>query len=89
MATPTAAGVAKIASRDGVTIDPADLDRVRADIKRRRSKVDIVVVSDHNRDSATATQFGPGRSGGSGGAGGSGAAAASGARSRATRRTTC
>jgi len=57
LATATAAGVAKIASHDGVTIDPADLDRVRADIKRLRSRVDIVVVSHHNRDGATATQF--------------------------------
>jgi len=57
LATPTAAGVAKIASRDGITIDPWDLDRVRADIRRLRPRVDIVVVSHHNRDGATATQF--------------------------------
>jgi poly-gamma-glutamate capsule biosynthesis protein CapA/YwtB (metallophosphatase superfamily) len=68
LATATEPGVAKIASRDGVTIDQADLDRVRADIRKLRSKVDIVVVSHHNRDGATATQFGAGRSGGSGGA---------------------
>ncbi len=73
LATATAAGVAKIASRDGVTIDPADLDRVRADMKRLRSKVDIVVVSHHNRDGATATQFRSGKSGRSGGSGGTGA----------------
>jgi len=73
LATATAAGVAKIASRDGVTVDPADLDRVRADIKRLRPKVDIVVVSHHNRDGATATQFGSGGSGRSSGSGGSGA----------------
>jgi len=68
LATATDPGVAKIASRDGVTIDPSDLDRVRADIRRLRAKVDIVVVSHHNRDGATATQFGSagtGRSGGS------------------------
>jgi poly-gamma-glutamate capsule biosynthesis protein CapA/YwtB (metallophosphatase superfamily) len=65
LATATEPGVAKIASRDGVTIDPSDLDRVRADIRRLRPKVDIVVVSHHNRDGATATQFGSGRSGGS------------------------
>ena len=75
LATATEPGVAKIASRDGVTIDQGDLDSVRADIRKLRSKVDIVVVSHHNRDGATATQFGsdgPGRSGGPGGSGGSG-----------------
>ena len=61
--------MAKISSRDGVTIDPADVDRVRDDVRRLRPLVDIVVVSHHNRDGATATQF-PGnppapRSGGS------------------------
>jgi poly-gamma-glutamate synthesis protein (capsule biosynthesis protein) len=71
LATATEPGVAKIASRDGVTIDPADLDRVRADIRKLRSKVDIIVVSHHNRDGATATQFGSGGSGRSGGSGGS------------------
>jgi len=69
LATATEPGVAKIASRDGVTIDQGDLDRVRADIRKLRSKVDIVVVSHHNRDGATATQFGS-RAGGAGGAGG-------------------
>ena len=67
LATATEPGVAKIASRDGATIDQADLDRVRADIRKLRSKVDIVVVSHHNRDGVTATQFGSGRSGGAGG----------------------
>jgi poly-gamma-glutamate capsule biosynthesis protein CapA/YwtB (metallophosphatase superfamily) len=57
LATATEPGVAKIASRDGVTIDQADLDRVRADIRKLRAKADIVVVSHHNRDGATATQF--------------------------------
>jgi poly-gamma-glutamate synthesis protein (capsule biosynthesis protein) len=59
IATDTAPGVAKITSRDGVTIDPADLDRVRSDIRRLRPQADVVVVSHHNRDGATATQFGP------------------------------
>jgi poly-gamma-glutamate synthesis protein (capsule biosynthesis protein) len=58
IATATEAGVAKISSRDGVTIDPADVERVRDDIRRLRQQVDIVVVSHHNRDGATATQFG-------------------------------
>lgn len=58
IATATEAGVAKIASLDGVTIDPADLERVRADIKKLRPQVDIVVVSQHNRDGSTAVQFG-------------------------------
>jgi poly-gamma-glutamate capsule biosynthesis protein CapA/YwtB (metallophosphatase superfamily) len=69
IATGTEPGVAKISSRDGVTIDRADVDRVLDDVRRLRPSVDIVVVSHHNRDGATATQF-PGnppapRSGGS------------------------
>src|SRR5438093_6459424 len=75
LATATEPGVAKIASRDGVTIDPADLDRVRADIRKLRSKVDIVVVSHHNRDGATATQFGSGGSRGPGASGRAGGSA--------------
>lgn len=58
IATATEAGVAKIASIDGITIDPADLDRLKADIKKLRPLVDIVVVSHHNRDGATPVQFG-------------------------------
>jgi poly-gamma-glutamate capsule biosynthesis protein CapA/YwtB (metallophosphatase superfamily) len=58
IASATEAGVATIASRDGVTIDPADLERVRADIRKLRPLVDIVVVSHHNRDGSTPVQFG-------------------------------
>jgi poly-gamma-glutamate capsule biosynthesis protein CapA/YwtB (metallophosphatase superfamily) len=58
IATRTEAGVAKIASLDGITIDPADLERLSADIRRLRSQVDIVVVSHHNRDGSTPVQFG-------------------------------
>src|SRR5436190_15661993 len=58
IATATEPGVAKIASRDGITIDPADVERVKDDIRRLRAQADIVVVSHHNRDGATATQFG-------------------------------
>ena len=58
IATPTEAGVAKIASRDGVNIDAADLDAVRNDIRKLRSQVDIVIVSHHNRDGSTPVQFG-------------------------------
>jgi poly-gamma-glutamate capsule biosynthesis protein CapA/YwtB (metallophosphatase superfamily) len=58
IATPTAAGVARISSRDGITIDAGDLDRLRADVRRLRSMADIVVVSHHNRDGATPVQFG-------------------------------
>lgn len=58
IATDTEPGIAKIASRDGVTIDPADVDRVKDDIRRLRTQADIVVVSHHNRDGATPTQFG-------------------------------
>ena len=59
IATPTAAGVARILSRDGITIDPGDLERLRADIRKLRPSVDIVVVSHHNRDGGTPVQFGP------------------------------
>src|SRR5829696_4786551 len=58
IATATEAGVAKIASLDGVTIDPGDLERLKADVKRLRPLVDIVVVSHHNRDGSTPVQFG-------------------------------
>jgi poly-gamma-glutamate capsule biosynthesis protein CapA/YwtB (metallophosphatase superfamily) len=50
IATATSPGVARVMSRDGITIDPADLDRVRQDIRELRPRVDIVVVSSHNRD---------------------------------------
>jgi poly-gamma-glutamate synthesis protein (capsule biosynthesis protein) len=58
LATATEPGVAKIASFDGITIDHADLERVRADIRKLRPLVDVVVVSHHNRDGATPVQFG-------------------------------
>lgn len=58
IATATEAGVARIASLDGVTIDAGDIDRLRADIRRLRPLVDIVVVSHHNRDGSTPVQFG-------------------------------
>ena len=59
IATPKAAGVARILSRDGLTIDAGDLERLRADVRKLRSQVDIVVVSHHNRDGGTPVQFGP------------------------------
>jgi poly-gamma-glutamate capsule biosynthesis protein CapA/YwtB (metallophosphatase superfamily) len=58
IATATEAGVAKIASIDGITIDPGDLERLKADVKKLRPLVDIVVVSHHNRDGSTPVQFG-------------------------------
>ena len=58
IATPTGAGVAKISSIDGITIDAGDLDRLRADVAKLRRQVDIVVVSHHNRDGSTPVQFG-------------------------------
>ena len=58
IATATAGGVAKITSLDGITIDPGDLERLRSDIKKLRSQVDIVIVSHHNRDGSTPAQFG-------------------------------
>ena len=59
LATATTPGVARITSRDGVTIEAADLERLRNDVRRLQSQVDIVVVSHHNRDGATPVQFGP------------------------------
>ena len=50
IATAASPGVARIKSIDGVTIGPADLDRLREDIRRLRPLVDIVIVSSHNRD---------------------------------------
>lgn len=61
IATATDAGVAKITSLDGATIDAADLERMKADVKKLRPLVDIVIVSHHNRDGATPVQFGAGR----------------------------
>jgi len=58
IATASAAGVARLMSRDGSTIDAGDLERVKADIRKLRPQVDIVVVSHHNRDGGTPVQFG-------------------------------
>jgi poly-gamma-glutamate capsule biosynthesis protein CapA/YwtB (metallophosphatase superfamily) len=58
VATPTKAGVARILSFDGVTIDAGDLARLKADVAAVRGKADVVVVSHHNRDGATPVQFG-------------------------------
>jgi poly-gamma-glutamate capsule biosynthesis protein CapA/YwtB (metallophosphatase superfamily) len=58
IATASEPGVAKISSIDGVTVDPVDLDRMRADVTTLRPQVDIVVVSHHNRDGSTPVQFG-------------------------------
>ena len=61
LATPTRPGVAALTSRDGLRVDPADLERVRQDIVQLRPRVDVLIVSEHNRDGATAVQFGPRR----------------------------
>lgn len=50
IATATTAGAARLKSTDGVTVDPADLDRMRDDIRRLRPLVDVLIVSSHNRD---------------------------------------
>jgi hypothetical protein len=42
--------VARLKSTDGVTADPADLDRMREDIRKLRPLVDVLIVSSHNRD---------------------------------------
>ena len=68
IATATSPGVARILSRDGTTVDPSDLNRLRDDIRRLRPLVDVVVVSSHNRDglagraTASAAGSGPERS---------------------------
>jgi poly-gamma-glutamate capsule biosynthesis protein CapA/YwtB (metallophosphatase superfamily) len=53
IASATRPGVARVLSRDGLTVDPGDLERVREDIRRLRSRADVVVVSSHNRDRLT------------------------------------
>ncbi len=50
IATATRPGIARVLSLDGTTIDKSDLDRMREDIRRLRPLVDILVVSNHNRD---------------------------------------
>ena len=50
IATPTRPGVARILSKDGISIDESDLNRLREDIRRLRPLVDILVVSSHDRD---------------------------------------
>jgi poly-gamma-glutamate capsule biosynthesis protein CapA/YwtB (metallophosphatase superfamily) len=50
IATATSPGVARLKSIDGMTVDPADLERLRDDIRRLRPLVDILIVSSHNRD---------------------------------------
>jgi poly-gamma-glutamate synthesis protein (capsule biosynthesis protein) len=50
IATATEPGVARVYSRDGKTVDPGDLNRIREDIAKLRRQADIVVVSSHNRD---------------------------------------
>lgn len=50
IATATSPGVARLKSTDGKTVDPADLERMRQDIRKLRPLVDVLVVSSHNRD---------------------------------------
>ena len=50
IATATSAGVARLKSTDGMTVDPADLEQMREDIRKLRPLVDVLVVSSHNRD---------------------------------------
>lgn len=59
IATATEAGVARIKSVDGKTIDAADLNRLREDIRRLRPLVDVLVVSSHNRDGLTGRESAP------------------------------
>jgi poly-gamma-glutamate synthesis protein (capsule biosynthesis protein) len=50
IATQDAAGVARLKSPNGTTIDPGDLERMISDIKRTRPQVDVLIVSAHTRD---------------------------------------
>ncbi len=50
IAKPDAPGVARILSRDGLTVEPSDMTRLLEDIRRLRPLVDIVIVSSHTRD---------------------------------------
>jgi poly-gamma-glutamate capsule biosynthesis protein CapA/YwtB (metallophosphatase superfamily) len=50
IATADRPGVARILSRDGITIEKKDLNRFHEDIRRLRPLVDILVVSSHDRD---------------------------------------
>ena len=50
IATAARPGVARIMSRDGMTIEETDLNRLREDIRKLRPQVDILIVSSHNRD---------------------------------------
>ncbi len=52
IATASRAGVARVLSKDGSTIDEGDLARLRDDIRRLRPLVDVLIVSSHNRDGA-------------------------------------
>src|SRR4029079_1825176 len=44
IATATEPGVAKISSRDGATIDPADVERARDDIRRLRPPAGVIAL---------------------------------------------
>lgn len=50
IATASAAGVARLKSPDGTSVEPTDMERMLSDIRRLRPKVDILVVSAHTRD---------------------------------------
>jgi poly-gamma-glutamate capsule biosynthesis protein CapA/YwtB (metallophosphatase superfamily) len=50
IATATEPGVARVYSHDGKTVDAGDLTRIREDIARLRPRVDVLIVSSHNRD---------------------------------------
>jgi len=50
IATANLPGVARMLSMDGTRVDPADLNRMREDIRRLRPLVDVIVVSSHNRE---------------------------------------
>jgi len=55
IATAGSPGIARVLSRDGITIEPSDLNRLLEDIRRLRSQVDIVIVSSHTRDGQNRT----------------------------------
>jgi poly-gamma-glutamate synthesis protein (capsule biosynthesis protein) len=50
IATQDAAGVARLMSPDGISVEAADMETMLSDIRRLRPAVDILVVSAHTRD---------------------------------------
>lgn len=50
IATEDSPGVARVLSKNGIKVEPSDLNRLVDDIHRLRPLVDVVIVSSHTRD---------------------------------------